>query len=446
MHVLQLTDFYRPFIGGLERYVETLSRELVRHGHTATVVTLQTGDDPAEEILDDVRVIRIRGWSGRLSALHADAARPFHPTVPDPGVVAALRRVIQRERPAVVDSHSWIQYSYFPLHHAQRGPAHVVTLHDYGVACAKKTLQFVTREAAPSADGPPGPYHPSQPCSGPRLAKCLACVPGQYGVLKGAAITTGLRASRILHGRADRHIAVSTAVADGSRHALPDHSEIVVVPAFVPNGLPALARSTPRPSFLPPDDGYLMFAGALGPHKGVDVLLEARRRMRNRAPLVLAGTPRADTPRIDDPGIFMACNVPSAQVMASWMRASVAVVPSVWSEPLGHVAVEAMLVGRAVVASDVGGLRDVVQHGVTGLVVPPGDPGALAAALDNLLDNPELRRRMGEAARLQARKFEAAALAPRVIEIFEDVLRRRAARSAGSGPVDLAPKGMVPSQ
>ena len=44
-----------------------------------------------------------------------------------------------------------------------------------------------------------------------------------------------------------------------------------------------------------------MFVGALGRHKGVDVLLEARRRMRNRPPLVLIGTPRADTPRIDDP-------------------------------------------------------------------------------------------------------------------------------------------------
>jgi glycosyltransferase involved in cell wall biosynthesis len=431
MHVLQLTDFYRPVIGGLERHVETLSRELIRYGHTVTVATLQTGDDPAEEILDGVRVIRIRGWSGSLSALHADAARPFHPTVPDPGAMAALRRVIRRERPAVVHSHSWIQYSYFPLHHGPRGPAHVVTLHDYGVACAKRTLQHVTRRAALAAAGPSGPRHPSPPCSGPRLAKCLACAPEQYGVLKGAAITTGLRASRILHGRADCYIAISRAVADASRAVLPGQSEIVVVPTIVPNGLPELARSTPRPGFLPPEDGYLMFVGALGPHKGVDVLLEARRRMRNRPPLVLIGTPRADTPRIDDPEVVLARNVPSAQVMASWMRASVAVVPSVWSEPLGQVAVEAMLVGRAVVASDVGGLRDVVQHGVTGLVVPPGDPGALAAALDNLLDDPQTRLRMGAAGRLRARGFEAAALAPRVVEIFDGVVHRRAARAAG---------------
>jgi glycosyltransferase involved in cell wall biosynthesis len=429
MHILQLSDFYRPVIGGLERHVETLSYELIRLGHTVTVVTLTTGDHPAEETIGGVRVIRIRGWIGGRAAFHLDGARLFHPTVPDPGAMAALRRLVRRERPDVVHSHSWLQYSYYPLQHAQRGPAHVVTLHDYGIACVKKTLQHVTRELASSAGGQlPGPSaaHMSQPCSGPRLAKCLRCAPEQLGVLKGAALTTGLRASRILHGRADCYIAISTAVADGSRHALPSRSKIVVIPTMVPNDLPALAQSTPRPTFLPPEDGYLMFVGALGRHKGVDVLLEARRRMRNRLPLVLIGTPRADTPRIDDPEVVVARNVPSAQVMASWMRASAAVVPSVWNEPLGQVAVEAMLVGRAVVASDVGGLRDVVEHGATGLMVPPGDPGALAAALDCLLDDPETRRRMGETGRLRARQFEAAAVAPRVAEIFEDVVLRRA--------------------
>jgi glycosyltransferase involved in cell wall biosynthesis len=434
VRILQLSDFYRPVIGGLERHVETLSRELMRLGHTVTVVTLQTGDHPAEEIVNGVRVIRIRGWSAGLTAFYADAGRPFHPPVPDPGAMAALRRVIERERPDVVHSHSWLQYSYFPLHHRQRGPAHVVTLHDYGVACAKKTLEHATRQVMSSAGGPPpepSAARRSQLCSGPRLAKCLACVPEHYGILKGAAITTGLRASRILNGHADRYIAITTAVADGVRHALPSSSEIAVIPTMVPNDLPALAQSTPRPAFLPPKDGYLMFVGALGRHKGVDVLLEARRRMRNRLPLVLICSPGAYNPHIEDPEVVMARNVPSAQVMASWMRASAAVVPSVWNEPMGQVAVEAMLVGRAVVASDVGGLRDVVQHGVTGLMVPPGDPGALAAALDNLLDDPETRQRMGETGRLHARRFEAAAVVPRVVEVFEDVLLRRISTHRG---------------
>lgn len=431
MHILQLTDLYRPVIGGLERHVETLSRELVRLGHTVTVVTLQTDDNPAEEMLDGVHVIRIRGWSGGRAAFHANASRPFHPAFPDPGAMAILRRTVRRERPDIVHSHSWLQYSYFPLHRGQRGPAHVVTLHDHGMACPKKTLQYSTRQhTIPINKLPPETSEMglSRSCTGPRLTKCLACSPGQYGILKGTAITTGLWGSRTLHGRADSYIAISTAVADGSRRVLPSQCEIAVIPTMVPNGLTRLAESTPRPRFLPPADGYLMFVGALGGYKGIDVLLEARHRMRNRPPLVLIGTPRPDTPHIDDPEVVIAHNVPSEQVMASWMRASAAVVPSVVKEGMGQVAIEAMLVGRPVVASDIGGLRDVVEHGVTGLLVPPGDPGALAVALDSLLDAPETRRRMGEAGQMRAARFEAAAVVPRVVDIFEEVLLRRRGR------------------
>jgi glycosyltransferase involved in cell wall biosynthesis len=410
MHILQLTDFYHPVIGGLERHVATLSSELIRLGHTVVVVTLQSGDLPEEETIDGVRVIRVRGWSRNLRRFYADAAHPFHPTAPDPGVVSELRRVVGREQPAVVHSHSWLQYSYFPLYRRHEGPAHVVTLHDYGLACARKTLQRAGH---------------AEQCPGPRMIRCLSCAPEQYGVLKGTAITAALRASRVLHRCADRFIAISTAVAEGSRRALPAPGEIAVLPTMVPNGMAALALATPRPEFLPRDDGYLMFVGALGPHKGLDILLEARRRMRHRPPLLLIGTPRDDTPPIPDRGVVMARNVPSPQVMASWLRASIAVVPSVWQEPLGQVAVEAMLAGRPVVASDVGGLRDVVQHGSTGLMVAPGDPGALAAALDDLLDDPGLRRRMGEAGRMRARQFEAATVTPRVVEVFEDALLSR---------------------
>ena len=95
MHILELSDFYRPVVGGLERHVETLFPELIRLGHTVTVVTLDTGDHPVEETLDGVRVVRIRGWSGGRAAFHVDPVRPFHPTFPDPGALAALRRVVQ---------------------------------------------------------------------------------------------------------------------------------------------------------------------------------------------------------------------------------------------------------------------------------------------------------------------------------------------------------------
>ncbi|MGC0314664.1 glycosyltransferase family 4 protein [Kitasatospora acidiphila] len=411
MRILQLTDFYRPTIGGLERHVESLSTEFVRHGHEVTVLTLRIGDRPTSEVIDGVRVERVPSWSGRLSGLYADASRPFHPTVPDPGALAALRGAVRRLKPDIVHSHSWLQYSYFPLfRRAAEAPGHVVTLHDYGLSCAKKTNQQDTG-----------------PCSGPALAKCVKCAAAGYGTVKGVALAGGLHASRALHGRADAYVAISTAVATASQAALLPETDLRVIPSMVPRGIAELAHSTARPDFLPAEDGYLLFVGALGPHKGVDVLLKAHRRLRHKVPLVLIGTPRADTPAIDDPAVTVVRDVPSAQVMAAWRRASVAVVPSVWEEPLGQVAVEAMLAGRPVVASNVGGLRDVVEDGVTGLLVPPSDPQALADAIDRLLADPQERARFGGRGRERAAAFTVEVVAPQVLDLFTEVLARRRA-------------------
>lgn len=411
MRILQLSDFYRPTIGGLERHVETLSREMVRLGHDVTVATLRVGDRPAQEWIDGVRVVRLDSWTSRAKVLYADASRPFHPTAPDPGALAALRRIVREARPDIVHSHSWLQYSYFPLHSsAADAPGHVVTLHDYGLGCVKKTNQ-----------------HNSSRCSGPVLAKCLGCAGRDYGLLKGTALTVGLRASRPLHRRADAYLAVSSAVAQAARPALPADREVEVVPSMVPDGMAELALNTGRPDFLPKNDGYLLFVGALGPHKGLDTLLEAHRLLRHRVPLVLIGTPRADTPPILGSDVIVARDIPSAQVMSAWRHSSVAVVPSTWDEPMGQVAVEAMLAGRPVVASDVGGLRDVVEDQVTGLLVPPRDPGALAAAIDSVLGDPSLRSRMGAAGQQRARRFTVGVVAPQVLEVFERVVAARRA-------------------
>jgi glycosyltransferase involved in cell wall biosynthesis len=94
--------------------------------------------------------------------------------------------------------------------------------------------------------------------------------------------------------------------------------------------------------------------------------------------------------------------VPHEELGAYYERAAVVVVPS-RREGYGMAAREAMAHGRPVVATAVGGLVDAVEDGVTGLLVPPGDPRALRAALERLLADPALRQRMGAAARERAR-------------------------------------------
>jgi glycosyltransferase involved in cell wall biosynthesis len=98
------------------------------------------------------------------------------------------------------------------------------------------------------------------------------------------------------------------------------------------------------------------------------------------------------------------------------------VVPSVWPEPFGQVALEAMACGRAVIASNIGGLRDVVVDGETGVMVPPGDITALREALRMLMSDPARRARMGEAGRRRARAFFASTVVRRIEQVYTQVL------------------------
>ena len=143
----------------------------------------------------------------------------------------------------------------------------------------------------------------------------------------------------------------------------------------------------------PPDEPpHALYIGRLSEEKGVLELAEAARGL----PLVVVG----DGPlrgRFPEAVGF----VPPAEVGAYIERAAVVVCPS-RREGYGVVAREAMAYGRPVVATAVGGLIDAVVHGETGLLVPPRDPPALRAALERLLDDAELRGRLGTAARRHA--------------------------------------------
>jgi glycosyltransferase involved in cell wall biosynthesis len=137
----------------------------------------------------------------------------------------------------------------------------------------------------------------------------------------------------------------------------------------------------------------VLYAGRLSPEKGVLELVEAARGMN----LVVAG----DGPlRTRIPGALGF--VPHDELQRHYARAAVVACPS-RREGFGVACLEAMAHARPVVATNVGGLRDLVTDGETGLVVPPRDPAALREALDRLLGDRGLRRRLGAAARERAR-------------------------------------------
>jgi glycosyltransferase involved in cell wall biosynthesis len=153
---------------------------------------------------------------------------------------------------------------------------------------------------------------------------------------------------------------------------------------FVPNGvdIPEEVREEARPR-------QVLFAGRLSPEKGIEDLLA----VADGLDLIVVGDGplRARVPQ----ALGM---LPRPELYARLGRAAVVVFPS-RRDGFPVTCAEAMAHGRAVVATAVGGLPDMVVDGETGLLVPPGDRRALRSAIDRLLADEELRRRLGAAAR-----------------------------------------------
>ncbi|MDP3283756.1 MAG: glycosyltransferase, partial [Desulfobacterales bacterium] len=92
------------------------------------------------------------------------------------------------------------------------------------------------------------------------------------------------------------------------------------------------------------------------------------------------------------------------------------------NEGMGRVLVEAMALGKPIVASDVGGIPDLVVHGKNGYLVPPGDSLSLAAAISDLIENPEKRRKMGENGKMRAIDYSAEAMVQKIDELYKAML------------------------
>jgi glycosyltransferase involved in cell wall biosynthesis len=176
--------------------------------------------------------------------------------------------------------------------------------------------------------------------------------------------------------------AASTALADSAREL--GASDVRVIPSGV--DLPDEVGEEASPP-------EVLYAGRLSPEKGILELLEAASGLN----LVVAG----DGPlrkRVPGSRGF----VPHDELNRLYARAAVVACPS-RREGFGVACLEAMAHGRPVVATSVGGLRDLVVDGETGLLVPPGDVNALMGALERLLGDADFRHALGAAARERAR-------------------------------------------
>lgn len=132
-------------------------------------------------------------------------------------------------------------------------------------------------------------------------------------------------------------------------------------------------------------------------YKGFSILLDACQQLwktRQDFKLIATSTDKYAEPFVQTTGWLNQQDLPRL-----YMEADICIVPSIWPEPFGIVALEGMAAGKPVIATEVGGLKTIVRDGKTGYLVPPLDSTALSRKLEALLDNSSLRKEMGQCAR-----------------------------------------------
>src|SRR5262249_60120038 len=255
----------------------------------------------------------------------------------------------------------------------------------------------------------------------PARSKCLSCASKFYGPLKGSAATVANWTSSAFERRiVDKFLAVSSAVAAGNG-LKNDGLPFEVVPNFVGDDVTVLSDREPQLRDLGREP-YILFVGDLRRFKGIQVLLDAYAMLKGAPPLVLIGRRCPGTPRSLPANVLILESWPHACVMHAWSRCLFGVAPSVLPDACASVVIEAMAFGKPMVVSDVGGMPDLVKHGETGLIVPPGDAQALCKAMRVLIDNPSLRASLGNAALRKSDQFKASSVVPRIERVYQELM------------------------
>jgi glycogen synthase len=411
MDIVILTNEYPPNVyGGAGVHVEYLTRELARlDGARHTIQVFSFGDQSIQEGNLTVRGIQP---DCDISCRDSRRSKLMDPLVRDLAMAAAI------EKADVVHCHTWYTHFAGCLVQQLTGAILVLTTHS---------------------------LEPHRPWKAEQL---------------GTAYRASSWLEKTAYQNADGVVAVSEAMRE-------DVHDLYGVPPnrirVIPNGIDLdQYHSVPDHAVLAKyqidaDKPFVLFVGRITRQKGIIHLVNSLKYLRPRTQIVLcAGAPdteeigREMAERVEqarretsNPIVWIAQMVPKSDVIALYSQASLFVCPSVY-EPFGIINLEAMACGTPVVASAVGGIKEVVVSGETGLLVPfeargatdfePRDPEQfardLAAAMDGLLSDPDLRRQMGQRSRKRVeRLFSWKSIARRTYDFYQSLISLQGAVS-----------------
>ncbi len=363
MRVILASDYFYPKIGGITTHIEYLARSLERRGHEVVILTKRGNFDDSSHGLDVVRVNSLFNYPGVLD-------------IPSTG---EIDRAIERVRPDVVHAHhAFSPLSLFSMSVAKRrAVATVLTNH---------SIQFM--------------YNFD-----------LLWRPSSYVLFP----------IRQMINNADRIVAVSQAAKEFIRYFTDKDV------AVIPNGVSVEEFAPGEKEF---DGRSILFVGRLVYRKGVHLLLEVMLRVVAELPdahLTIAGTGYL-APFIKhlagDWGLQRNVTIvlrPSRpELIELYRRANVFVLPSIYGESFGIVALEAMASKTPIVAANQGGIGEIVKHGETGFLVKRGDVESMADYVIRLLEDKSCARAVSEKAFESVRNYDWSVITPRIEKVYEE--------------------------
>ena len=403
MRILMLSDLYSPLVGGVEIHVQSLSKQLSKRGHEVIVCTIGQQNLPAYEEENGVKIYRLEGLFQKIPFLYRDPTRKGHPPMQDWLIRGKLAQIIREERPDIIHAHGWMVYSALPLKKGFKIPL-VYTAHGYRLFCPKMTL--MKNNAI---------------CDDPLTKECIPCMGRDHGLPRALFTYVGVRVNRNGLRSVDRFIAVSNFVKNTyEEHLGVREAKIEMIPNFYD---PNMDDGKLKCKDLP--DDFVLFVGQLMPYKGIEVLFRAYQRLNTKTKLLIIGVDHPDYHYEGTENMLMIRNAPHQLVMGAMSKCRFLVVPSICAESASTVAREAMSQRKAIIASDIGGLKEALVDGETGIFVPPGDADKLAEALSYLLQRPETASKMGESGyRRFMENYTSDIIIPRIIELYENLIKK----------------------
>jgi len=363
-----VSPYAYPRPGGANAHIRETYSRLTELGHDVRIITAPWGDDPpAKDVIQIGRAMAIP-FNGSIGRVTLSVRLEY-----------LISRMLDRERFDIIHHHEpFVPFLSFQILDSARCP-HVATFHAFG------GFSF--------------------------------------------SYWAGRIALDRYMGKLDERIAVSSAARHFVSTYFPGDYRII------PNGVDVefYANAKPFPEF---QDGKVnfLFVGRVEPRKGAMYLMKAYAQIKERHPntrLIVAGR----GPEIGDlrrfgrerelADVFFAGRVSDEDKARFYKTADVFVAPSTGQESFGIVLLEAMAAGRAVVASDIHGYKRVVQRNVSGLLVEPKDPDALAEALERLIVDPGLRRSLGDAGAKRAPEYDWHHVTKQLVEVYEEVIAKR---------------------